>query len=635
MNDLNLSPFISSGMIIQREANFPVWSSKETTVSFLGKTYNSQNVDGKWLVTLEPAKAGGPFEMEIVCDNSSVKIADIYIGDVWLCSGQSNMEMAMNRLQDDFPEEWKLKDFPLIRQFKVNQEWDFSAPREELSGGCWLRASAETLHEFSGTAWFFAKKLYEKYRIPIGLVNTAWGGTPVEAWMSEDALSSFPGKIAEGRQYADTAKREEITNTTNSAIQKWEEELKTNDTGLAESWQNPQTDISSWNDIKLPDDFASTGLSNFCGVIWLAKEFKASSSFASKNSKLWLGTITDADTVYVNGVETGNTGYRYPPRKYIPAEIIVKGKNRIVIRVTCNNGEGGVTKGKPFCIFTDNESVKLSGVWKYKTGAICSARPPEFFFQRHPMGNYNAMIAPVLKFPFKGVIWYQGESNDSDPNDYAQLFKLMIQDWRKKNKNEVLPFLFVQLPIWKLPSDNDEKSSWAIIREAQKDALALPATGMATALDLGEWNDLHPLNKKDVAYRLFLTAEKTLFGVNNSSPGPTLSSFQLQKNNILLYFENCGMGLTIKAPLYSLKICEPTEPNSNVYVSVTTDDGQVRLPAKIKGKNVISVDISAIKGAKKLLYAWADNPRDRQLFNKDGLPALPFKIELNKGETNV
>jgi len=624
--DLGLSPLVSDSMVIQRDAAFPLWSRKKLSITFLGKTYESRNVDGKWLITLDPAPAGGPYTMDIVSDNASVIIKDIYIGDLWLCAGQSNMELMMQRLCDDYGEEWEIDNYPPVRNFKVPQEWDFSSPRDELTGGIWKIASRETLEEFSGTAWFFAKKMYEKHSVPIGLVNTAWGGTPVESWMSRDALADFPQKIADGEKYADNALCEEITSSTAAAIAKWDELLKKEDTGLAQGWQNSSTDISGWSEISLPGDFSQTGLGQFCGAIWLAKDFDVSEKFASMDAKVWLGTIVDADTVFINGTEIGNTTYRYPPRKYpVKQGLLHGGKNRVVIRVICNNSGGGVTRDKPFRVFTKEETIGLSGTWKYKTGGAVPPRPADFFFQRQPMGNYNAMIAPLLKYPFKGVIWYQGESNDSNPREYSSLFISMINSWRKKDNNALLPFLFVQLPIFGEPQDNDENSSWAIIREAQESALSLPATGMAAALDLGEWNDLHPLNKKDVGIRLFLAAEKTLFNDENSSPGPTLRGFEKRQEKLFMFFDNCAKGLCASRGLRA---------QEKPYVTVIDEKNQTRLSVQIEGTDTISVDLSAVKNAKKILYAWADNPRDRQLFNSEGLPALPFKIEI-KGEKNV
>jgi len=656
MKDLILSSVINDSMIIQRGVPFPIWSKKKASVTFLDKTYESKAVNDKWLITLDPIDAGGPFKMQIECGNESVTINDIFAGDVWLCAGQSNMEMQMNRLYDDFSEEWDYlvsseelgennennSSLPTphssltIRQFKVPQEWDFSSPREDISGGKWLIPSKETLDEFAATPWFFAKYLYEKYKIPIGLIVAPWGGTPVESWMSEEALSSYPEKIAEGKKYASPQKRGEIEKITGDAIQEWETNVRKNDEGLLKQWQKPETVITAWNDITLPGEFsdAKTGeLNKFCGVIWLAMDFTASEGFEEQDAKVWLGTIVDADTVFINGAEIGNTGYRYPPRKYVPKGLIKQGKNRIVIRVTCNSGEGGITCDKPFRIFTEKESIELTGSWKYKIGVKTKTRPEEFFFQRLPLGNFNAMIAPVLKLPLKGVIWYQGESNDSNPHDYEKLFPLMINDWRKryrKTENILLPFLFVQLPIWKEETDNNETHHWAIIRDAQAKALSIPAAGMAAALELGEWNDIHPINKKDVGYRLFLTAEKIVFGVDNTSPGPLVREVR-SDGKILIFFDNCGGGIKVKRSSHRGTEAQEESNELTAYISVISEAGQSRCPVTIEDKNVISVDVSGLKNPKKILYAWADNPRDRQLFNSDGLPMLPFKINLNKG----
>lgn len=616
MNDLGLSPFVSDGMIIQRDAPFPIFAREKISVNFLGKTYSGEKQEsGRWRVTLDPVQAGGPYAMEIVHNDITVNIKDIYAGDVWLCSGQSNMEMLMDRVRDNFSEEWLNTDFPLVRQFKVPQEWDFSSPREELTGGSWLCPSADTLTEFSAAAWFFAKELYKKHGVPIGLISTAWGGTPIESWMSRDALVSFPEKIAEGEQYADAALREKTLKDAAAGIQEWEINLSHEDTGIAKAWQNPQTDISGWDDISLPCDFSNAGLEKFCGVIWLAKNFEADEDFSkSSDIKVWLGTIVDSDTAYINGTEIGNTAYRYPPRKYAAKSLIKQGTNRIVIRVICNNGEGGFEKDKPFRIFTENASIELSGKWKYKIGAKAAERPQEFFFQRMPMGNFNAMIAPVFKYPLKGVIWYQGESNDPNAREYGELFKNMIQDWRGKSGNEHLPFLFVQLPIFGVTSDNNENDSWAIIREGQAAALSLPATGMACALELGEWNDIHPMNKKDVGIRLFLAAEKLLFNSGNTSPGPMLCRHEKKAEKLFMFFENCGEGLSAVG-------------NEGAYAAVIDGDKTVRLPIKIESADSISIDLSSLSAPKKILYAWAINPRDRQLVNSEGLPAIPFKIE--------
>jgi sialate O-acetylesterase len=594
---------ISCGMIIQRESPFPLWKERNFSAIFLGKRYEAQEINGKYRVMLDPVPAGGPFTLEI---DSGEIINDIYSGDLFLCAGQSNMEMMMERIRDDFPEEWN-EDFPFIRQFKVNQEWDFSAPHDFVTGGCWTQAVKETLEQFSASAWFFAKNYFKKHKVPVGLINTAWGGTPIEAWMSKEALSYFPDKFSEPGKYTDLALQKEILEKNQAEIAAWE---GGEDTGGKEKWHDEKTDISSWEEVKLPGHFPLDG---FCGVIWIAREFEIDGNFAGKEAKAWLGTIVDADITFLNGVNIGNMAYRYPPRKYtIPAGILKKGKNRITIRVSCNNGEGCVTAGKPFRIFSGKDCIELAGIWKYKTGAYRPERPKEFFFQRQHRGLFNAMIAPVLRYPLTAVLWYQGESNEENPQEYFKLFSLMISDWRNKNNNEHLPFLFVQLPIFGEPQDNDENSPWAVLREAQKSALAIANTGMAAALEAGEWNDLHPVDKKTIGYRLYLAAEKLLHGDNNSSPGPIAKSFTIINKRINIFFDNCAEGLVTAAG------------EEAVYVSVLSGTNYVRKKALIETKVSISIDISDIEKPQKIMYAWANNPRDRQLFNSDKLPALPF-----------
>jgi sialate O-acetylesterase len=591
---------------------------------------------------LDKQVSGGPFILKISAgmaadtEREEITIEDVYIGDVWICSGQSNMELPMQRLKDNFPEEWEAPVNSLIRQFKVPQEWEFSGPREDLRGGAWTAASPETLNEFSGTAWFFARTLYEKRPfekhpfekrpVPVGLINAAWGGTPAEAWMSRGALAAFPEKIALGRQFADAAFCDAVTDKNAALIKAWNDELTAADSGLTQTWQQPETDLSAWEEITLPGDFAEAGLKGFCGVLWLCREFEASEAFARGEAQLWLGTIVDADTVYLNGTEVGTTGYRYPPRKYpVPAGLLHAGKNRIVIRVVCCSGAGGITHDKDFRLFSPNGCIELGGIWKYRVGINAGPRPEEFFLQRQPTGLFNAMIAPILDYPCKGILWYQGESNDGNPSEYAALLRALINDWRDKRQEALpqehlpkedhdLPFLLVQLPIFGAPAENNESDSWAIIRQAQHSALSLPATGIAAALDLGEWNDLHPLNKKDVGRRLALAAEQLVFKQKNTAPGPLLRGVEKRGGKLLVSFDNCGSGLTAA---------------EKPHVSVIANGKKFRLPAEIEGPDCLSVDISAVKNPETLLYAWANNPRDRQLYNADGLPALPFRIDIN------
>ena len=621
MVQLAVFSLFSNGMVLQRDATVPVWGKAtpgaNVTVLFCGKTYRAQADNcSKWRILLDSQAAGGPHLMEISSPenaaNERICIEDIYFGDVWICSGQSNMEMPMQRVKDDFLEEWDPPINPLIRQFTVPQEWDFSGARDSICGS-WMSASAETLNGFSATAWFFARALFEKHRIPVGIINSSWGGTPIESWMSREALAPFPDKIARSSQYADAAFRETISRSNESAIKAWDTQLAA-DSGITHNWHQPEQWANADGTLPLPGDFASSGIADFCGSIWLHREIEADGIFAANESRLWLGAIVDADTVYVNGVEVGNTGYRYPPRKYIvPAGLLRKGSNHIAIRVICNNGQGGIVRDKELRIFSEYGAIELNGLWEYRVGIrINHPRPEDFFFQWLPMCLFNAMIAPILQYPCKGILWYQGESNCDNPGEYSALLPALINDWRNK-ASCTIPFFIVQLPIFGEPDENNESSSWAILREAQCSALSLSLTGMAAGLDLGEWNDIHPINKKGIGSRLALAAEKLLFNENNSTPGPKLREMRKEQNRLLLFFDNCGTGLIT---------------HEKPYLSVIGDGKIVRLPACIAGTDCLSVDISDMTNAEKILYAWADNPRDRQLFNSDSLPMIPFKAKV-------
>jgi len=640
MSSLEVSPLIGNGMVLQQGASAPVWGKAvpgaQVSVRFLGKTYRAKTgLDGRWRVLLPSRLAGGvvggPHEIAVSAAGERKVFKDIHFGDVWICSGQSNMEMPMCRLRDDFPEEWEPPVNPMIRQFKVPQEWDFCGPRKDLSGGCWTTASAETLDEFSGAAWFFARAMFKSRGTPIGLVNASWGGTPVEAWMSRDALSAFPEKIALAGKYSDLAFCKRLANQNEMAIKVWHDGLAVGDRGLAEGWHTSKTILSQWGKMSLPGTFSEAGLDKFYGAVWFRRQIEVGAELAGGDSRLWLGTIADADTVYVNGTEVGSTAYRYPPRKYeIPAGLLREGKNWIVIRVVCWDGTGGVTEDKDFRLFSGSrfdpsaESIDLSGVWEYRVGMRAGKPCPEqVFLQRQPMGLFNAMISPLLDLPCKGILWYQGESNASNSGEYKDLFASHIADWQGKwQRAEVdepesepspLPFLFVQLPVWGKPGENAESSSWAALREAQRAALSLPSTGMAVGLDLGEWNDLHPVNKKGIGRRLAMAAERLVYKNRNTAPGPLFRGMKCGPDRLLLIFSNCGMGLVA---------------NGDPHVTVIAKGKHHRVPVIIDGPDYVSVDISELDTPEMVMYAWADNPRDRQLYNSDGLPAVPFMAKV-------
>jgi sialate O-acetylesterase len=631
---LELPSIFSEGAILQGGIALKIWGRSdpgaEVLVDFLGARYRATaDGSGGWEVELGPCAPGGPFVLGVSASVPGasrppevLRIEDIYVGEVWICSGQSNMQTPMERLRDDFPEEFALSPFPVIRQFALPCAFDFSGPREAVPEARWVQASAESLGDFSGVAWFFARSELERRPTPIGIVLAANGGAPIESFMSAEALSEFPAKVAEAAVLADTRFREDAERAAARAVGEWESRLLSDDRGLAGRWFWPEADASSWRPIRLPGRFDQEAeLRGFCGALWLRRTFVAPRGFGSEGCRILLGTIADADRVFINGVEVGGTGYRYPPRKYpVPAGLVHEGENSVVLRVACNSGDGGVARGKPLLILNGPgaegpASIDLRGAWSFEIGERMPPRPSELFTQWKPTALYNGMIAPLLRFAAAGVLWYQGESNTERPEEYGRMLESMILDWRRSSGRGDLPFLVAQLPIFNPPGPNEESSKWALLREAQADvARRVRRIGIAAALDSGEWNDIHPVDKKTVGRRLALAAEALLRGEPNGSPGPTLSSVERRGDSLELRFDLRGSGSGLVA-----------RGGEGAFVSVVDGEGASRrLPVMIEAPNWLSVDLSGIEGPALVLYAWADNPADRQLYCGE-LPAQPFR----------
>lgn len=533
-------------MVMQAQKSVAIWgyiadnnhSDKKTkktiiSVAFLGKTYTAEpDMEGTWRVALDPAQAGGPYMMRIGCGaesgDSSLVIDDVYIGDVFLCAGQSNMELQMERLKDDCPEEWALESHPVIRELRFPYATNFSSPQDDTAQAVWKQASRETLGDFSGTAYFFAKKWSEIHHIPVGLIIAAVGGATIECFMSKETLravhshgtelASYADRLADAA-YADAliAENARETGAWDALVSRSRDPLAGDKHFLSGQW----TDSGS---IALPGRFAeqSADFKDFQGVAYFKRNFMVRAEDAGKKANLWLGTIVDSDAAFVNGKYIGETGYRYPPRKYaIPQGLLREGKNAIVLRVVCNSGLGEVTLDKPFAVFfgtaagsakTDlpSDNIDLTGEWRYKITLKTVARPANFFIHWQPSGLYNALIAPALRLPLRAALWYQGESNANtmeDAREYKTLLEAMIKEWRGKAGAENLPFVIAGLPVFGSAED-PLRPLWATLRKSQE-AVASTArrTAMTDCYDLGEWNDLHPVNKRGIGERLFIAAQ--------------------------------------------------------------------------------------------------------------------------------
>ena len=620
---VKLPRLISNGMVLQRDTEVKLWGWADEgeiiLITFLDSLYQvTGDSNGSWELTMNDLKAGGPYSMTVIGRNNIV-IRDIYVGDVWVSSGQSNMDLTINRVSPRYPGLIENSANRNIRYFQVPRTYNFAGSQADVSDGRWLAASPDNIGEFSAVSYFFASELYEKYKIPIGVINASLGGSPAEAWLSEDALKKFPHYYKVYEQYRDTAFVDSIINADKKRISSWYSLAWKRDKGYENPdmpWYSPELDISDWKSIDIPGLWNNDEIGAENGVVWFRKDIDVPESMIGIPAKLILGAIIDADSVYVNGIFVGNTTYMYPPRRYdIPSGILKAGKNTIVIRVICNSGQGGFVEDKEYALKTSDESISLEGSWHWKLGTAMEPLRGETFIRWKPGGLYNAMIAPLINYAMKGVIWYQGESNTGRAEEYKKLFPAVIKNWREKWNRGNFPFLFVQLANYMEAKKEPSESGWAELREAQLESLSVPNTAMVVAIDIGEWNDIHPLNKKDIGKRLALAARKIAYGEDNIVySGPIFKSARTRGHSIVLTFTNIGSGLEVKGD------------ELNGFAIAGPDKKFVWANAKIENDEVI-VWNDKIFNPEYVRYAWADNPSRANLYNKEGLPASPFRTD--------
>ncbi len=624
LGEIILPQLFSDGAVLQRGKAVMVWGwadeNEKITLTFAGKRYRDKaDKSGKWSVVLPAQKAGGPYEMVISGENE-ITLRNILFGDVWVCSGQSNMVLPMERVKEKYPDEIAEAAYPEIRHFFIPTVTRLQGPARDLPSGEWKEANPEDVMSFSATAYFFAKKIHEKYHIPIGLINASVGGTPIEAWISEHGFHEFPEILKTIEKNKDTSYIHSFRRNMPAPAPE-----KPADKGLIETpkWYENEYVPQGWHTINIPGYWEDQGVKNLNGVVWYRREIEVPEAMLGVPVNLYMGRIVDADFVYVNGQQVGNITYQYPPRRYvIPEGLLKKGENTIVIRVINNLGKGGFVPDKPYYMTANGMDIDLKGTWLYKVGEVYNPFDFRgggggfgFSAQNQPAALYNAMVAPYIDYKITGFLWYQGESNAGQAESYREYLPALIRDWRNKWKDPELPFLYVQLANFMDVNYLPEESNWAELRDAQLSALSVPNTAMAVAIDLGEWNDIHPLNKKDLGERLALGALKLAYGEDIVYSGPIYTSHTVKDNKIIVEFTHAGSGLISidDEPLRRFEIAGP--------------EGRfVWANAKING-NTVEVWNENIENPVKVRYAWSDNPRDANLYNKEGLPASPFETK--------
>ncbi len=625
-SQVKLPRLIRDSIVLQRDTKIKIWgwasSGEKLSIKFNNKNYKTTaGTNGKWSLLLPAMKAGGPYTMNIDASNH-ITLNNILIGDVWFCSGQSHMVHQMDLHKERYAEDIAQANYPEIRHFWISTMTDLKGPQDDLPTVFWKAANPQDVLQFSAVAYFFAKTIYDKYHVPIGLINASVGGTPIEAWTSEEGLKEFSSIISKVQKNKDTAyinslNRRAFAGNTNRP-------LRQQDKGLSgpKPWFDTTYIPKGWHNINIPGYWEDQGIKDLDGAVWYRREIKVPPSMTGMPAKIAVGRIVDADFLYVNGKLAGNTTYMYPQRRYaLPADMLKPGKNILVIRVLNNFAKGGFVPDKPYYLAAGNDTLDLKGTWQYKVGEVYMRQGGfggggGIAAQNQPAALYNAMTAPIINYTIKGILWYQGESNVSNALEYQKLLPALITDWRNKWKQGDLPFLYVQLPNFQDVQYVPAESGWAILREGQLKTLSVPNTGMAVAIDLGEWNDIHPDRKKEVGERLALAAEKVAYGEKDVVySGPLYQSFKTEGNKIILSFNNVGSGLiTID------------DEELNRFEIAGADKKFVWATGKIDGDKVI-VWNDNIPNPMFVRYAWADNPDGANLYNKEGLPASPFRTD--------
>lgn len=648
-NNFTLASIFADNMVLQQQTKAQVWGTGTVgaivtiTPSWGKKAIATVSPHGKWSVKIQTPKAGGPYEIRIQHNDSILVLKNILIGEVWLASGQSNMEMPLQG--------WPPRDtiinstheianahFPSIRMFTVQRNFSTS-PLHTLKGA-WEVCLPASAPRFSATAFFFAKKLHKELQVPIGIIHSSWGGTPIEAWMSSETLSQFG-------EFKETLKKIEENKGNEMKLNDWLNTFPTIDMSARtgdDKWANvdfndrecanPQYPDTNWKEMTLPTLWERTELGDIDGVVWFRKTIDIPSSWVRKKIQLKVGMIDDVDATFVNGVKVGGyekEGFWSTHRNYTIPDSLVQGtKITIAVRVIDFQGGGGIYGDKNLlCMQLEgtNEIISLADNWKYLPVAIyrnttmhvlgtdvnAISTKPTFIIQPSayiPTTLFNAMIHPLVPFAVRGAIWYQGESNTGRHEQYKKLFPAMIEEWRKKFQVPDFPFYYVQIAPWRYGKGTHSE----FLREAQLQTLSTKNTGMAVTLDIGDINNIHPANKHDVGNRLALWALAKTYGKKLIPSGPLYTSSKVKNGSFMLNFSYAGKGLKII-------------PNngSNEFTIAGEDSVFKAAQVEVTGASV-RVFHPEIQKPLAVRYAFSDTST-ATLFNSEDLPASSFRTD--------
>lgn len=617
--DVRLANIFTDHAVLQRGQPIQVWGwanpGEAVKVSLHSQSASTvADAKGNWQVALKAESAGGPFQMTVQGSNR-ISLQDILVGEVWLASGQSNMEWSVADAKDGAREVAQSAQ-PQIRHFKVPKSVAMQ-PVADMGASGWKVADPANTGEFSAVAYFFARKLQGQLHVPVGIINSSWGGTNVETWISPGKLSAYPEYDMASMPKDVGAYRARYEARMRGIAAKWQGSLPV-DGSTASTWKESDLDDKAWPTLQVPKVWEEQGMEDFDGVVWFRKTIDLTPEQAGAAATLHLGTIDDADETWVNGQKVGASPDWDMMRHYpVPVGVLKAGRNVIAVRVDDQGGDGGFY-GDAANVYlqTSAGNVPLAGAWKARVEGFPAKKGPAP--NDLPTVLFNSMIQPITSYAVRGAIWYQGESNVPRAQQYTQSFARLIEDWRGQWKNPQMPFYFVQLASF-LPLEKNTLagSTWAELRDAQRQTLRLPHTGMAVTIDVGDANDIHPRNKQAVGARLALLALKNDYGKRSLvTNGPVFKSARVKGSTLVVSFADVAKGLVVgtkDAPLQGFAIADQSQKF-------------VPAQARIQGNTVV-VSSPQVSHPVAVRYGWVDNPEQSNLFNSERLPASPFRSD--------
>lgn len=613
---VRLPQLFQSGMVMQRGQSVPVWgmadAGEQVKVFFKNKVYETTADDaGRWQVMLPKQKAGGPYELKV----NDVSLSDVLFGDVWLCSGQSNIDVTIERV---YPQYGQLIDDysnENIRMFRVQTDYTTHGPKQDIrpSSINWKPVNKQNAWLFSAVGYFLGREMYQKTGVPQGVIVNSLGGTPIQAWLPSDTIRQYyPMDYSRLRFYQDDEMARALSQANQQASNRWQQLMDENDPGLKFDYTARNFDDSQWKVKQQYDNL--TGSPYYNGSFWVRQHVHIDAAHAGKSARMLLGTLYDADYTYVNGKEVGRTYYQYPPRRYqIPEGVLKEGDNALIVRFITKGEAPHFIKEKPYkLIFGDGTELPLSTEWRVHEGVQMPRLPQaDAGGQNLPSVLYNAMLYPLAPYALSGIVWYQGESNTGDGAIYGQMLTQLINGWRQLWQAPQLPFVVVQLANFMEASDKPQNSGWSMVREAQRlTAEKLPQTELAVIIDLGEAVDIHPLRKWEVARRIALNFDHMLW--NKKAPlSPRVMTAEVNGGRVVL---------TLDQTLRSDGVLHEFE--------LAGADGCFVNAEAVGFGNQIVVTSSSVLDPRMVRYAWKNNPARADVYSKDNLPMSPFQKNL-------